>query len=201
MREAREQLEMLPRWVEMREYDGKVLCYFTALVSHRDALTVIEYGFDEPPEKKLRFTPSDVPTREIVSDDELYVVVPAGTKQVTVRVTYRDGQVSETRKFDAPAQQQAKAPAPAEEPKPKSGKGGGLPSTGVPECDDVFRDALVCYEKIAPQATAQVADGFRQTAQAIKDGIRQGAPRSAYVDSCKQIRESMKTLEAQGCKF
>jgi serine/threonine protein kinase len=200
MREAREQLEMLPRWVEMREYDGKVLCYFTALVSHRDALTVIEYGFDKPPEKKLRFTPSEVPTREIVSDDELYVTVPAGTKQVTVRVTYRDGQVSETRKFDAPAQPGAAAPA-ADEPKPSKPGKGGLPSTGVQECDDVFRDALLCYEKIAPQATAQVTDGFRQTAQAIKDGIRQGAPKSAYVDSCKQIRESMKTLEQQGCKF
>jgi len=187
-------LEMLPRWVEMREYDGKILVYFTALLSHKDAIQKIEYGFDAEPTEKVRFTPATGPSREIASDDQVYTEVPPGTKQVTIRITFADGTASPVRKFDAPA-----SSAPAKEPETK---GTELPATGVKVCDDVFRATIACYKKIAPQALNQVADGFRQTAVSIKQGITQGVDPKIYVDTCEKIRDSMRdATKSQGCTY
>jgi hypothetical protein len=176
-----------------------VLVYFTALLMHKDAVDKVEYGFDKDPSERVKFTPSSGPSREIANDDQVYTEVPPGTKQVTIRITFKDGTTTAVRRFDAPASSAKQAPPPAAEPKPEKG---GLPPTGVKVCDDVFRDTLACYKKIAPQALGQITDGFRQTADSIRQGIKQGVKPELYVDTCEQIRKSMKdALVQQGCKF
>jgi len=89
-------LEGLPQWVAFREYDGKLLLYFTTLLVYKPTLQEIRWGVgDEPLERSVRFTPS----RDLGVDqaDEIYARIPHETQQVRVQLGYRDGSRSEVR--------------------------------------------------------------------------------------------------------
>lgn len=84
-------------WLSFRDYDGKVLLYFTGLLSYRAAFEEIRYGVDvETPDRKLPFSPADPKNPYAVNtDDLLYLEVPAGTKFATVQLRYKDGTTTE----------------------------------------------------------------------------------------------------------
>jgi hypothetical protein len=82
-------LDDLPRWIELRRFDGKLLAYFTTLVVYKPALSAIRYGFDGPPATALPFARSD--RLGVEPTDQLSVEVPPRTKEIAVEVELRDG--------------------------------------------------------------------------------------------------------------
>ncbi|MEQ1843382.1 MAG: hypothetical protein ABL994_23495, partial [Verrucomicrobiales bacterium] len=89
-------------WVAFRDYEGKVLLYFSHLLGHRGVLRQIQYGLDRDiPDTVYAFPPYDKPGYAPISDDvTIYMEVPAPTKFVTVKLTFRDGTTSDVVRFD-----------------------------------------------------------------------------------------------------
>ena len=82
-------------WAWLRDWDGKVLVYFTSLLSNRCALREIHYGIERStPDREFEFPPCD-PNQPHTVPDGITVDAPAGTNYVSVQVTYFDGTKSE----------------------------------------------------------------------------------------------------------
>ena len=88
-------------WVSFRDYDGKVLVYFTHLLSYRCALSEIAYGVNSGN------TPSTFGVPECnakdpfaVPDSKVYIEVPGASRYMTVQLTFKDGTKSEAVRFD-----------------------------------------------------------------------------------------------------
>lgn len=93
---------MINSWVSLREYDGKLLCYFTTLLSYRGSLKSIRYSVDsEALDKTFAFSPPKPGQSpyEINTDETVYLTLPLNTKSVTVQLEYADGTLSEKKTF------------------------------------------------------------------------------------------------------
>ncbi len=90
-------------WISYRDWEGKLLAYFSHLMSYRGAISQIKYGIDrDMPDQEYKFPPFDGPgTAGVTSDVPIYIVIPKGTKYMTVQVTYKDG-VRQMQKFMVP---------------------------------------------------------------------------------------------------
>src|SRR5256714_530714 len=77
-------------WLSFRDYDGKVLLYFTHLLSYRPVIQEIRYSINsDAVDRTYKFKPSD---KMYISGDELpYITVPANSQYAVVQVTYKDG--------------------------------------------------------------------------------------------------------------
>ena len=97
-------LAMLPRWVDFRLYQGKLLVYFSTLLSWKSGIREIRYSVDkERPSKKLSFKPRlGQPSAAIDDEDTIYVAVPLDTEYVAVQLTFTDGTKSEIHKSTVP---------------------------------------------------------------------------------------------------
>ena len=83
-------------WLSFRDYDGKVLLYFTTLMSYRPIIKEVRYSLNsDAVDKVFRFKPSD---KMFEVGDELYLTVPADSEFATVQVTFKDGTVSPKQK-------------------------------------------------------------------------------------------------------
>jgi hypothetical protein len=83
-------------WLSFRAYDGKILLYFSTLMSYRPVIKEIRYSLDgDALDKTFEFKPSDV---MFEVGDELYLAVPNETKFAMVQVTFKDGTVSAVQK-------------------------------------------------------------------------------------------------------
>jgi hypothetical protein len=80
-------------WLAFRDFDGKVLLYFTHLLSYRAALAEIRYGVDvESPDRTFAFGAADPRNPYAVDTDApIWIEVPAGTRYATVQVAFKDG--------------------------------------------------------------------------------------------------------------
>jgi hypothetical protein len=84
-------------WLSFRDYNGKVLLYFTHLLSHRPVIKEIRYSLNSDKlDQTFKFKPSD--KSEIDSSDQVYLSVPDDSQFATVRVTYKDGTLSPVQK-------------------------------------------------------------------------------------------------------
>jgi hypothetical protein len=88
-------------WLSFRDFDGKLLLYFTHLVSSRCAIDKVAYGIDS------EAVPNDFPLppcnpREPygVGDGRVHIEIPANSRYVSVQLTYKDGTRSETVRID-----------------------------------------------------------------------------------------------------
>ena len=88
-------------WLSFRDFDGKLLLYFSHLVSSRCAIDKVAYGIDSDA------VPSAVPLQPCnprdphnVGDGLLSIESPANRRYVSVRLTYKDGTTSETVRID-----------------------------------------------------------------------------------------------------
>lgn len=88
-------------WVSLRDYEGRVLLYFSHLLAYRGVLTRIEYGVGrEQPDTEFAFAPWDGPgVAPITPETEICIEVPDSTRFVTVRLTYRDGTQSPVMRY------------------------------------------------------------------------------------------------------
>jgi hypothetical protein len=90
------------RWVECQVHDGRMLAYFTHLVSYKHGIERVEYSVDdESLSRGVSFRPwrFGLGVGQVEPDDELYVEIPLDAEYVAVRVTFRDGTCSEVRRF------------------------------------------------------------------------------------------------------
>jgi hypothetical protein len=84
-------------WVAFRDYDGKVLLYFTSLITNRCAISKVAYGID------TASTPSTFPLEPCnakdpynVGDGTIYVTIPSNARYASVQLSFKDGTQSET---------------------------------------------------------------------------------------------------------
>jgi hypothetical protein len=76
-------------WLSFRDYNGKVLLYFTTLMSYRPVIKEVRYSLNsEKLDQTFKFKPTE--TMYEVGDD-LYLTVPADTQFACVQLTYKDG--------------------------------------------------------------------------------------------------------------
>jgi hypothetical protein len=84
-------------WVAFRDYDGKVLLYFTSLVSNRCAISAVSYGIDtSATPSDFALSPCNAKDPYNVGDGLLYITVPGNSKFASVRLSFKDGTQSET---------------------------------------------------------------------------------------------------------
>ncbi len=85
-------------WLMFRDYDGKVLLYFTQLLSYRPIIKEIRYSINNDKlDQTFKFKPSDKMYE--VGDELVYLTVPANSEFANVQVTYKDGTTSEVQKI------------------------------------------------------------------------------------------------------
>ncbi|MFL6519695.1 MAG: DUF4062 domain-containing protein [Chthoniobacterales bacterium] len=84
-------------WLSFRDYDGKVLLYFTHLLSYRPVIQEIRYSINsDAVDQVYKFKPSD--KMYIAGDDVVYITVPANSQYAAVQITYKDGTKSDVQK-------------------------------------------------------------------------------------------------------
>jgi hypothetical protein len=85
-------------WLSFRDYEGKVLLYFTHLLSYRPIIKEIRYSLNSDKVDQIyKFKPSD---KMYISGDELpFIYVPADSQFASVQVTYKDGTTSPVQKI------------------------------------------------------------------------------------------------------
>jgi len=99
---AQDALESTRPWVSFREFDGRMLAYFTHLVSFKYALKEIQYSLDnETLSKRVHFTPPRHPGDiEISEGDETMVEIPPTAGYVCVKLIFIDGTEWPPERFD-----------------------------------------------------------------------------------------------------
>ena len=84
-------------WLEFRDYDGKLLLYFSALMSYRPVIKEVRYSLNsEALDKTFKFKPTD---KMFESGNDILLAVPKNTEFATAQVTYQDGSKSDVKKF------------------------------------------------------------------------------------------------------
>jgi len=84
-------------WLSFRDYDGKLLLYFTGLMSYRPVLKEVRYSLNsEALDRTFKFKATD---KMFEVGDDILITVPANTEYATVQVTFTDGTTSSVQKF------------------------------------------------------------------------------------------------------
>jgi hypothetical protein len=80
-------------WLSFRDYDGKVLLYFTHLTSHKDAIKEVRYSLNSDAVDKI-YKPMSLQGQELP-----FIYVPESTQFACVQVTFTDGTESAVQKI------------------------------------------------------------------------------------------------------
>lgn len=84
-------------WLMFRDFDGKVLLYFTQLMSFRPVIKEIRYSLDsEALDKTFAFKPTE---KMYEVEGTPFLAVPKETQFAAVQVTYKDGTKSAVQKI------------------------------------------------------------------------------------------------------
>jgi hypothetical protein len=96
--------QLAPNWLLFREYDGKLLLYFTSLLSYRGSLKSIRYSLDgDSLDKTFPFEkPASGEGPYETGKGPIFIEVPANTKSACVQIEYADGTLSEKKTFSRP---------------------------------------------------------------------------------------------------
>jgi uncharacterized protein DUF4062 len=87
-------------WLSFRDYDGKVLLYFSTLMSYRPIIKEVRYSLNNDAlDKTFRFKPSE---KMYEVGDEVYLAVPGDSQFASVQVTFKDGTTSTVQKVVRP---------------------------------------------------------------------------------------------------
>ena len=85
-------------WLTFRDYNGKVLLYFTQLLSYRPIIKEIRYSLNsEKLDQTFRFKLSDKMYE--TGDEPVYLAVPADSEFASVQITFKDGTASDVQKI------------------------------------------------------------------------------------------------------
>ncbi|MEY2483099.1 MAG: hypothetical protein QOK24_1627 [Verrucomicrobiota bacterium] len=80
-------------WLSFRDYDGKVLLYFTHLTSNKGAIKEIRYSLNSDKVDQI-YKPMNIQGNELP-----FIYVPEATQFASVQVTFTDGTVSPVQKI------------------------------------------------------------------------------------------------------
>jgi hypothetical protein len=96
--QGKQMLEMTKgSWLMFRDYDGKVLLYFSQLLSYRPIIKEIRYSINSDAlDQTYKFKPSDKMYE--VGNELPYIAVAADSQYAAVQVTYKDGSKSDVQK-------------------------------------------------------------------------------------------------------
>ena len=84
-------------WLSFRDYDGRLLLYFTQLMSYRPAIKEVHYSLNSDAlDRTFQFKPSNK-LGEVGED--VVITVPRDTQFAEAQVTYMDGTKSSVQKF------------------------------------------------------------------------------------------------------
>jgi hypothetical protein len=84
-------------WLSFHDYNGKVLLYFTQLMSYRPVLKEVRYSINSD---ALDRTFSFKPTNKMFEvGDNVFITVPGNTEFAAAQVIYKDGSKSSVQKF------------------------------------------------------------------------------------------------------
>ena len=84
-------------WLTFRDFDGKVLLYFTTLMSYRPVLKEVRYSVNSDAlDQTFQYQPTD---KMYEVGDRLYIAVPDDTEFATAQVVFKDGTTSAVQKF------------------------------------------------------------------------------------------------------
>ena len=84
-------------WLAFRDFDGKLLLYFTQLMSFRPVISEIKYSLDSDElDKTFAFKPTE---KMYEVEGTPYLAVPKETQFACVQVTYKDGTKSDVQKI------------------------------------------------------------------------------------------------------
>jgi hypothetical protein len=88
----------IPQWISCQGAGRR--CFFTTVLTYKYAMRAVRYGVNtDVPDQDLRFVPSEAPG--IDGSDQLFIDLrDDDVSFVTVELVYRDGTVSERRRFD-----------------------------------------------------------------------------------------------------
>lgn len=103
IKQTKDILRLIGSWVSFREFSGKMLVYFTPVVSYKNAFRDIVYSVDnESVSQHLKFKPdwSGIGAPGLGPDDQTYLEIPMSTKYVAVKLIYADGTESAVRRFN-----------------------------------------------------------------------------------------------------
>jgi hypothetical protein len=83
-------------WLSFRDYDGRVLLYFTGVLTYRPLLKEIRYSINgDTLDQTFKFKPSD---KMFEPGDDVYLSVPKGSQFANVQLTFKDGTKSYVQK-------------------------------------------------------------------------------------------------------
>ena len=84
-------------WLAFRDYDGKLLLYFTPLLSYRGAIDKITYGLDkETPDTDFPFPAWEKAGSALITAEvSSFLSIPKETQFASVQLTYKNGEKSE----------------------------------------------------------------------------------------------------------
>ncbi|WP_206240583.1 J domain-containing protein [Novosphingobium terrae] len=90
-------------WVELRPFDGKMLVYFTQIISSAIAVKEVHYGIDRDTPDQTFHVPAhaDQWPMPIPPEVPISISAPAETKKVTVQIVYSDGTLSPIQTYRA----------------------------------------------------------------------------------------------------
>ncbi|MEM7302325.1 MAG: caspase family protein [Pseudomonadota bacterium] len=92
-------------WISYRDYDGKLLAYFSHLVSYRCAIERIEYSIDsEDLDRTFDLLPCDPNDPHSINfgkkTSKIHISIPRDSSFMSVRLMYRDGTESDLKRFE-----------------------------------------------------------------------------------------------------
>jgi hypothetical protein len=83
-------------WLEFRDYNGKVLLYFTQLMSYRPVIKEVRYSVNSDAlDKTFKFKPTN---KMFEVGDDILITVSKNSEFATVQVTFTDGTISSVQK-------------------------------------------------------------------------------------------------------
>lgn len=84
-------------WLSFRDFDGKVLLYFTTLMSYRPVIREVRYSLNSDAlDQTFTFKPSEI---MFEPGDDVFLSVPKNTGFANVQVTFKDGAKSAVQKI------------------------------------------------------------------------------------------------------
>jgi len=89
-------------WLQFKDFDGKVLLYFSHLLSYTAVLKEIRYSLDSDKlDQSFKFKPG-TKYGEHDRDEAIFLAVPPDIRYASVQVIYKDGTVSPLRRIVRP---------------------------------------------------------------------------------------------------
>jgi hypothetical protein len=84
-------------WLSFRDYDGKLLLYFTALMAYRPVIKEVRYSLNSDAlDKTFKFKPTN---KMFEVGDDILITAPRNTTFATAQVVYTDGSTSAVQRF------------------------------------------------------------------------------------------------------